>query len=147
MNTLKQTRLNRGLSQRQAAELIGIFPEALCAYETGNQRPHERMRNRIEDNLGLVDWEPEFKLHTIKDARLALHNLVKCVSGLLDDQEHSQMIDAIIEQVQILKLLRKPKPPVVYGQVFRSETKKLKRTKYNGDNTSKGDPKAFYVLK
>jgi len=146
MNNLRQVRKELGFTQRCAAKLIGIKPEALCAYESDKLRPHQKMRAKIELGLNrIIDWETGFKLHTLKDAKLALHQLVKSVSGLLNDEEHSQMIDAIIEQVQILKVLRKPKPPVVYGQVFRSETKKLIRTRYNGNNIAGNSSKPIYI--
>jgi len=146
MNNLRQVRKELGFTQRCAAKLIGIKPEALCAYETGKLRPHQKMRDKIEQGLNrIIDWEPEFKLYTLKDAQRALHALVKCTSGLLNDEEHSAMIDAIIEQVQILKLLRKPKAPVVYGQVFRTETKKLMRTRYNGNNIAGNSSKPIYL--
>jgi len=147
MESLKQTRKNQNLTLVQVSQLTGISICNLSLYERRRQRPTEKIRNRIEHGLNLIiDWEPEFKLHTIKDAKLALHQLVKCTSGLLDDEEHSQMIDAIVEQVQILKLLRKPKAPIVYGQVFTTELKKkLMRTRYNGDNITGNSSKPIYL--
>lgn len=46
--TLKAARVNRNLTQKEAAELIGVTPETISAWESGKRYPN---LNKIPDIL------------------------------------------------------------------------------------------------
>lgn len=47
--TLKAARVNQGLTQRQAAELLGISPDTLSNYENGRSYPDVKVIRKIEE--------------------------------------------------------------------------------------------------
>lgn len=47
--TLKAARTNKGLTQQEAANLLGISRNTLIAYEFGKRLPNVRKLKRIED--------------------------------------------------------------------------------------------------
>lgn len=51
--TLKAARVNCGLTQKKAAECLGITPKTLGSYETGASFPDVAMVKRIEDLYGV----------------------------------------------------------------------------------------------
>lgn len=50
--TIRHLRLQRGWSQSQLAELVGIPASVLSAYERGRREPGVSMASRIIDTLG-----------------------------------------------------------------------------------------------
>ena len=51
--TLKAARVNKGLTQKEAAKLLGISVTALLNYERGNSFPNVLMLKKIEDLYGV----------------------------------------------------------------------------------------------
>lgn len=51
--TLKAARVNKGFTQAEAAEKIGVSTNTLCAYERGTTFPDVRVLKRIEDAYGV----------------------------------------------------------------------------------------------
>lgn len=51
--TLKAARVNAGLTQKQAAQKIGISPTTLHNYESGKSVPNIATLQRIEDAYGV----------------------------------------------------------------------------------------------
>ncbi|MCK4346704.1 MAG: helix-turn-helix transcriptional regulator [Bacteroidales bacterium] len=128
MNNLRQIRESRGLTQKQTAELIGIHPVQLCAYEKERQRPRQKMKDKIETILGVVDWETGLRLHTIEDGRRTLRQLVKIVYGL-DDGKRRDFIQEVIKNIEDLKERFPRKNSIVPGNGIPS----LHRTRFNGN--------------
>lgn len=54
--TLKAARVNAGLTQIEAAHLIGVAPQTILNYEKGVSFPDVRILKRIEDVYG-VDYQ------------------------------------------------------------------------------------------
>lgn len=51
--TLKSARVNKGYTQKQAADLIGITEDTLSNYERGKSFPDVPIIKRIEDVYGV----------------------------------------------------------------------------------------------
>lgn len=51
--TLKSARVNKGLTQKKAAELIGVTEDTLRRYENGKTFPDVPTIKRIEDVYGV----------------------------------------------------------------------------------------------
>lgn len=51
--TLKAARVNAGLTQKQAAQKLGIAQTTLHNYESGKSMPNIAMLQRIEDAYGV----------------------------------------------------------------------------------------------
>jgi len=54
--TLKQARLQKGLTAESVADLAVTSSTVLSEIETGKRFPSPRLRQRIESILGEVDW-------------------------------------------------------------------------------------------
>ena len=52
-STLEAARVNSGLTQEKAAEMLGISKYTLINYETGKSYPNVPMIKKIEDLYGL----------------------------------------------------------------------------------------------
>ena len=51
--TLKSARVNKGLTQEQAAKLIGVTTDTLSNYERGKSFPDVLVIKKIEDVYGI----------------------------------------------------------------------------------------------
>lgn len=51
--TLKSARVNKGLTQEQAAKLIGVTTDTLSNYERGKSFPDVPVIKKIEDVYGI----------------------------------------------------------------------------------------------
>ena len=51
--TLKAARVNKGLTQKEAAKLLGISVTALLSYERGKSFPNVQTVKKIEDLYGV----------------------------------------------------------------------------------------------
>lgn len=51
--TLKAARVNRGLSQKEAAEKLGIAESTLYKWETGKNKPNAKYLPKIEKVFGV----------------------------------------------------------------------------------------------
>lgn len=58
--TLKAARINKGLSQEEAAKLIGISESTLINYEKGRRFPDVPIIKKIEDAYGVEYREINF---------------------------------------------------------------------------------------
>ena len=58
--TLKAARVNRGLTQKEAAKMLGIAVDTLINYEAGKTFPDVPMITRIEKLYGLTYNEINF---------------------------------------------------------------------------------------
>jgi predicted transcriptional regulator len=56
MNSLKQTRKAKGLTQRDLSERTGIVQSHISEIETGTFKANLSTRRKIEAVLGKVDW-------------------------------------------------------------------------------------------
>lgn len=59
--SLRAARINAGLTQEQAAELIGVIRITVSDWEIGKYKPKKVRRQRIAETYGLteaqIDWE------------------------------------------------------------------------------------------
>ena len=58
--TLRAARINKGLSQEEAAKLIGISESTLINYEKGRRFPDVPIIKKIEDTYGVEYREINF---------------------------------------------------------------------------------------
>jgi DNA-binding XRE family transcriptional regulator len=52
--TLKALRVNAGLSQKEAAKLIGVSNQTLCAYENGRAFPKQPVIEKMCEVYGVT---------------------------------------------------------------------------------------------
>jgi len=85
---IKQARKEKGLTQKQLGELLGVTQATIQQYETGNPKP-ETLK-RIAKALGV----PFFKLRDISDLSDDETNII--VSGLLSEYKNISVPEALI---------------------------------------------------
>lgn len=63
--TLKALRVNKGLDQKSAAEVLGITPETLSRWEQGKSYPNVRQISQIEKLYSVTYSDINFLLNDI----------------------------------------------------------------------------------
>jgi len=53
VNIIKQTRLEKGISQKKLAELVGVSRETIAAYENGRCLPSIRVAIKLSEILDI----------------------------------------------------------------------------------------------
>ena len=56
---LRNTRLKRGLTEKELAERVGVNVSTIAGYESGNFRPSVRRWKMLKDALEIADTEPD----------------------------------------------------------------------------------------
>ena len=60
VQTLKVVRVQKNLTQKELGSISKISQVTLSNIETGLVRPHKSTKKRIEQVVGIVDWERTF---------------------------------------------------------------------------------------
>lgn len=66
MKSLKQKRLEKGLTVRELASMLGISRQTVCNYEKKRHRPPKRIRDKMKKILDLEEDVDYFKSKTPK---------------------------------------------------------------------------------
>ena len=95
-NTLKRIRMERGLSQRQLAELMAVSNGAVANWENGARLPDVSMLSRLAECLGVDSYvllnavqEQDLRVIVVEDVPLLLRGVVRMVQDELPDADIS----------------------------------------------------------
>ena len=100
METLRETRLGQGLSQKELSALSGITQGNISLYENGSAIASPENKQRLEKVLGThIDWFTKERLLISADFTTA-HKLVKTLHGVYSGLDS-------VEKLALRKLLRK----------------------------------------
>jgi len=100
MKTLRETRLEKGWSQKRLAAETGVTQANLSLYENGSAVANPENKQKIEKALGAyVDWFTRERLLISPDFTTA-HKLVKSLHGVYSGMD-------AVEKLALRKLLRK----------------------------------------
>jgi transcriptional regulator with XRE-family HTH domain len=107
---LKRLRINRGLSQTELAESVGLRYAHIGRYERGQSKPSSEMLRRLSDILGVsTDYllngtEEDAAVADLKDRDLL--NMFKEVDSYSQDEKEfiKKVLDALLTKKRIQKL-------------------------------------------
>ncbi len=113
MDTLRQIRRNLGIRQADFKTLCGLSQKGLSRIETGRVRPKEKIRQRIEAQLGPVDWlnGPAIKIHKTHgfssyECETAFRSLLNKLTSL-DQETRQAFIKYATKHLQDVTLYKK----------------------------------------
>ena len=106
METLKQKRLTKGITQKELAEMLNIFPERIPLLESCTHYPNEETRKKLETIFGKLDFSGcekyKIKATSRRQALKKLKEFIKCILGMNATDQKNMIYEAI---TQLKKLI------------------------------------------
>ncbi len=104
MNTLKEKRLKKGLTQKQLEKLTGVNSVNVSLIESGKHCATFNTIKKLESVLGNLDFTKKYKIKptTRRQAGLKIKELMTCLLGL-SDAERKQIITRLEKQLNNFK--------------------------------------------
>lgn len=72
MRYLKYWRLVKGLTQKQAAKIVGVEQGTYCDYENGHKKPHPKHYDGLKEMTGRPVEEIVSKLHKVDPSEMVV---------------------------------------------------------------------------
>jgi transcriptional regulator with XRE-family HTH domain len=105
MNTLREARIKRGLTQKQLGEMCGIFQPNIGTWERAKFTANRKTRQRIEAVLGTrIDWIETGKIRLRSGDWITAEKLLARLIGIvvaMPETERKEFTKMILKQFKM----------------------------------------------
>jgi len=112
---LKELREQRGISQTELANFLGVVRSTICQYEKGNRMPDSNILGKLADYFGVtVDYLLGREDDSERDEKPQLHipdkykDVLVAFEGGADDLTQED-VDKVIEYIELLRTKNRSK--------------------------------------
>ena len=112
---LKELREQRGISQTELANFLGVVRSTICQYEKGNRRPYINILGKLSDYFNVsVDYLLGREADSERDEKPQLHipdkykDVLVAFEGGADDLTQED-VDKVIEYIELLRTKNRSK--------------------------------------